>query len=64
MIEYAKQSSTCTVLQGFHLDHPNKITCFEWIQQFPYEWKERDTLGAPIAPHMAYALLLYRIVPV
>jgi hypothetical protein len=64
MVEYAKGSSTCAVLKGFHLDPHNKDDCFEWIQQFPYEWKERDALGASVAPYMAYVLVMYRIVPI
>ena len=61
MVEYAKQSSNCTVLQGFHLD-PHKETYFEWIQQCPYEWKERDALRNSVVPYMAYTLVMYRIV--
>lgn len=62
MVEYSKQSPTCTVVNGFLLDPNNTDTCFEWIQQHPYEWRERDTVGASVAPYMAYALVLYRIV--
>ena len=35
MVEYAKQSSTCTVVEGFHLNPHDKATCFQWIQSFP-----------------------------
>ena len=63
MIEYAKQSSTCVVLHGFHFEFPSKVTSFQWVQHYPYEWKERNALGASVAPHMAYALVKYRIVP-
>jgi hypothetical protein len=64
MVEYAKQSSTCSVLQGFQLDPYNKDICFEWIQQFPYEWKVRDALGTAVTPYMAYSLVFYRIVSI
>jgi hypothetical protein len=63
MVEYAKQSATCTVLDGFHLNPHNEGTCFAWVQQCPYEWKERDSLGASVAPYMAYSLVWSRIVP-
>lgn len=64
MVEYAKQSTTCAVLQGFHLDPHKMDTRFEWVQQYPYEWRERDALGAPVAPYMAYELFMYCIVPI
>jgi len=63
MIEYANQSSICTVLFGFHLDPHNKDGV-QWIQQYPHEWKERDAYGNLVAPYMAYSLVMYCITPI
>ena len=55
MVEYARQSSTCAVLQGFHLN-PNDE--FQWVRRCP---KEPSYNGSS---SISYDISTYRIVPI
>ncbi len=63
MVEYAKQSSSCTVLEGFYLDPHDKATCFEWVQRHPSS--ERLGYGSLPSKHESpvnrYDIHTYRI---
>ena len=63
MVEYARQSSTCAVVEGFHLDPHDKATCFEWIQRYPFDGRRRGNYGYSVDSSISYDMFTYRIVP-